>query len=177
MERNINLVSLIKSATKENWWDTVKWLMYNIFGGLLPVYVTVLIIAIIPISFDFFAFFENGEFVIYSASLLSGACYLILKDKETPFVHRHLFGGVSLVAIVVATTIYAGLRLIRLYSPDDVGINKKALVISSTILFAISLVVSFLANFVDNIINSVDPTALKRTTQEKFETDFDKLGE
>lgn len=98
------VINLIKSATKEQWINTAEWFLYTLIGGLVPLWLGVIILMVTSSwrGWDFFV--VNGEFALYSASLLAPTIHILVKDTKKPgFKVLILF---SMLFLIISTALY-----------------------------------------------------------------------
>src|SRR5437588_3999549 len=75
-----NLISVLKTSESQDWWESSSWLLYNLIGGLLPMWGGLLLLYIFGHHDRWQQLISRGEFALYSAALLAPAVYVVLKD-------------------------------------------------------------------------------------------------
>jgi hypothetical protein len=173
-------MKVLWSAIRRHYKETSKWLAFTLLGGLLPVLGGMLLFRLFSIKFDFATFSSNGEFALYSAALIAPACYLIVKDyKNSIFIYRSIFTLVSLLCLLASTILFAGVTAVNSIGKDQIPfkLDLDFLRIITLVLFAVSVIISFIATAVDTYrILPEDIRDERKEELEKLEDAFDKLG-
>src|ERR1700722_6228496 len=80
----IDLVTAVRTCSREHWRNAGKWLAFTVGCGFLPIIIGLLLVwGLSTKSFNWYDFVVHGEFVIYSATLVAASTRLISKDTET----------------------------------------------------------------------------------------------
>jgi hypothetical protein len=173
-------MKVLWSAIRRHYKETSKWLAFTLLGGLIPVWGGMLLFRLFSIKFGFATFSSNGEFALYSAAMIAPACYLIVKDyKDSIFIYRSIFTLISLGCLLVSTILFAGVTAANSMGKDQVPIrlDSNFLRLSTLLLFAVSVIISFIAMAVDTYrILPEDIRDERKEELEKLEDAFNKLG-
>lgn len=163
---------------KQPWCETSKWLFYTLVGSLLPVWGSCLLLKLFSQTIQWVDFFKHGEFALYSAAIITPAIYLILKEKfNIPFLSRHVCGLLALAFLISSTLIFAGVTVIAVNQNIQRPIlNESFLVITSIVVFCLSVFLAFFITLADNIITQEDLREVRQRDSEKLEKEFDDLG-
>jgi|ERR1051325_470699 hypothetical protein len=174
-------MKVLWSAIRRHYKETLKWLAFTLFGGLIPLWGGMLLFRLFSIKFGFATFSSNGEFALYSAGLVAPAFYLIVKDyKDSIFIFRSVFTLISLGCLLVSMMLFAGVTAANNIGNAQVPIKLDVgfLRTSTLLLFAVSVIISFIATAVDNY--RILPEDIRDERKEelgKLEDAFDKLEE
>ncbi|OAK03198.1 hypothetical protein A6280_10600 [Bacillus wiedmannii] len=196
------VIDLLKSATKEQWMNTVEWLLYTLIGGLLPLWLGAIILKLLSNwnGWDFFV--VNGEFALYSASLLAPTIHILVKDTKKPgFKLLILF---SIVFLVVSTALYTTVtvkatdetptnhQIQQVDNGSQVGsqhqnkqehiapkeskeINIQVLKWISVLIFIFTIILSFLATLLENVKSAPNVEGIKAREMNDLEESFKNL--
>lgn len=172
-----NLVSALRSTTREHWSDSGYWLLYAAVGSLFPILVGVLLQRFIVRHIEWNDFTRHGEFALYSAGLLASAFRLVLRDPgEAPFVHRQLFGLMATAGLFIAAVLYSGVTAVIDLSKTPILPDMEFLRDTTLVLFGLSVTFAFLVTLLDNQRLQPPVEALAMQKQKELEKQFDQLG-
>ena len=173
----VNLVSAVRSCSREHWRTAGKWLAYTVGCGFLPVIVGLLLVwGLSTKTFDWHDFVVHGEFVIYSAALVAASTRLISKDTETfPFVHREMFVLSAILTLMCSIALYSAIKTATLLSLQTT-INNNFIVRFSLALLSFSLAFFFLVFLLDQQRITPNVKGIARLKEQKLSDDFDNLG-
>ena len=98
------MYNLIKTATKEQWINTTEWFLYTLIGGLVPLWLGAILLSLTSSwrGWDFFV--VNGEFALYSASLLAPTIHILVKDTKKPWFKILIL--ISMLLLIISTALY-----------------------------------------------------------------------
>jgi len=167
-------VDTLRSSKWNHWKDTLVYSFLTLGGNLAPLWVSVLLILLYKHWEGWTGFFKNGEFYIYSASLLTSTLYLLF-FKSTK--RNGLIGALLGAALLISAVFFAGVRLKGILSGYDLPINEDLLRYSSFFLFVISAFSFFLTNLYENIRTSPDIPKIAQKGYSDMENNFDHLEE
>ena len=71
-----------KTSKLEHWTDAFYWFILSSVGGILPFWGALVVLLAISRQFTSATFFQNGEFALYSASMLSAAFTVVTKKTS-----------------------------------------------------------------------------------------------
>jgi hypothetical protein len=104
----------IRSALLGNWKETRYWLCWNLIGSLFPVWGGIIIFIIFSIRPHFTDFSKNGQFAIYSATMLASSLYIVLKDyRYSKYSGRYLYGTMCILGLVFSTILFASVTVVE----------------------------------------------------------------
>ncbi len=143
--------NFIEDRVEDVYYDPIIKLLFNLFGSLLPLIITVPIILLTTKwpGFNFFA--DKGQFCLYSAAFFSPTIYLLYKYKgENTFDKYLLIFILTFLGILFCVVIYTVIRFNDLNTAHETIINTWVLQLISILLFVGSLIVLFYAQSLEN---------------------------
>jgi len=144
----------IEDHKEEIYYDPAIKLLFNFFGSLLPLILTVPIILLTTDWPGYNFFLDKGQFCLYSASFFSPTIYLLYKYKGKETFDKYLLIFIlTFLGIAGCIVIYTVLRMSDFIQNDDLNINTSFLQIISFCLFIGSLAVLFYAQSLENMRN------------------------
>jgi len=149
----------------------------HFIGGLLPLWGSWLLLTLSKESASITDFIRHGEFLLYSASLLPTAAFLMLRDFKTPFPQRLIVGLVIIFLLVVSSLMFAGVFTITRHDVETTrpSVNVPFLAWVSIPLYLISLIAMLIATFFDMIVLSFDPLEKQERDEKNLAEQFRKL--
>jgi hypothetical protein len=157
--RWFRLPIVFQLANATHWRDAGNWLLYTLFGGLIPFWGTALILLFVQRSQPFTAYFAGGELAVFCAGLLSSAIPVMRRRiKDAPVEHPDLFHFVSLLCLAVILMLFASVTLARQFSLP--ALNQAVIVTTSFVLFAVSVLMGFFVEVINNV--RMTPADVKR---------------
>ena len=136
---------------EEIYYDPLIKLLFNFFGSLLPLIITIPIIILTTKWTGFNFFLDKGQFCLYSASFFSPTIYLLYKYKgKNTFDKYLLIFMLTCLGILLCIVIYTVLRMGEFVQNPETEINTRFLQWISIVLFIGSLVVLFFAQSLEN---------------------------
>lgn len=189
-------MDFLNKVKKEHWTDALWWLVASSIGSLMPIWLTWFILEMFQLPVKFETFTQNGEFALYSASLLSTAFYVITKDyapsslrnffKKTkaPTIKSTFPAQLPFVLLCFSITLFSALifagTTIWHIPGSTLNINLNFINILSIIFFAVATLISYLITAIDNSAtgqSDEDYRELFRKGQEELSLQFDTLRE
>ena len=98
---------LWNNSTKRHWADGLRWFGWNVMGGFLPLWGTLIGLRLTKQPMRLASVSSKGEFAIYSAALLAGCLYLVVKDfrlkdiKSLREIRKGLFPSMGTVVLLL----------------------------------------------------------------------------
>jgi hypothetical protein len=151
------LYRVLTSATKENYSESLNWLLYNLIGSTIPIWIGALIIfPLMKHGFAWLQYGSHGELALYSAAFLAPTLRVISRDDHnSTFVRRQPFILVGIVLLVIAIALYAFVIAVAevqdtaVTVPTPVSIDLKFMLEVSAVLFVVSFLFSWLVRLID----------------------------
>lgn len=152
-------------VSSEPWRSGYLWLGWSVFAGLLPLWGTACILLLFGKSISLVGLLKNGEFVLYAASFVGGAMFVIRRDvfpsKNTLTILLVLLLSISLL-VFVAITVTAITN-----KPDWLNISEGALTIISILVIVVATIFCFFITVAEASGAGYDvPAALKKDEKE-----------
>jgi hypothetical protein len=153
---------------KENFKDALWSFLFTLVIGILPTWGLFILLKFYKQPIGINPFTENGEFALYSSSMMAAILYILVKDyiphtyKEALKKRRFSFvirGAVpfqnilmffSVLIILLSTFFFVGVVIAKLPGAQGLSPDKQFLSISSLVLFIIASIVSFFTTALDN---------------------------
>ena len=155
------------------WYDAGLWLMFTAVGFLLPVLGGILV----PLAFGVTATMDGiagaGQFAISGAGLLMTTSYFIARPNSLARLPlTEWFSLVSVSGLVIGAMLFV---LATLHT-NGVDVKPSFYVVPSIVLFAIALIVAFVAVGLDKITNIEKSTFMdqqRRSDRNELDRGFD----
>lgn len=164
-------------TTKKHWSDAFGFLTWTLIGGIIPLWFSPLILALISARFGIGDFVDHAELALYSAALLSPAFFLVLRDKDAcPFPYRRLFSLALIIGLLVSAGCFTAVIASNSFDGKIIVLNKYFLRWVTGILFAISVFLYFLVTALDNAIAELDPAMLLDAAAKKLGVAYDNTA-
>lgn len=177
------VVDLCRNSRREHWKEGCAWFAWNFFASLLPVWLTILTLALLKNKWGLSTFTDNGELAIYSATCVAGSLYLLMKDiKHKAFPSRSALGLVALVLIVLAAATFMLVCVISTmtHAPSATPVlgvlDKDLLRVVSLWLYPLSLAFSLVVFVEDQVLIAPDIQAMAQNQLADLSKQFDTLG-
>jgi len=123
----------------------------NLFGSLMPLWLGVIIFTAFSSKIDIFRFISNGEFYLYTASLLTTAIYLLYRNKKKNTDLYTILFYISLGLLVISASLFGILTVTNtIFCTKSIRFDPSFLLKSSNILFLISIPISYVAQVLQN---------------------------
>lgn len=153
--------------------DGLLWLCWNVIGGLVPLWGTAILLSIFEKPIVLFDFLKGGEFILYAASFIGGAMYVIRRDI---FPSRNFLNILFYVLWAICLLVFAAITVTAIGgNPGWLKISPDTLTSMSVGVLFFSIAACFLIAVAEALGVGVDvPDALKRD-ENKLNASFDKL--
>ena len=173
--------ALLHDSEKEDWFGGFSWLGFSCVCGLMPIWITVLILLLFSQELKVTLFTNNGEFALYSASFVGSSLYLVMQDwKNKSFPSMGAFSLLLISILACSAVMYALVALVGVLNGSDAFLpdlynlfDKDFLRKLSFLILPITFTLSFIVVVADKI--RLKPN-IKRGL-EKLEDDFESLEE
>lgn len=151
----------------------------HFIGGLLPLWGSWLLLVLAKEWAPFSEFIRHGEFLLYAASLLPTAAFLVLRDLKSPFPHRMLLGLVTIFLLVVSTLGFAGVFIVTRHdaAAGVSSVDIRVLMWVSIPLYVVALFATLTATFFDMIVLGYDPLQKQEQDERDLAEQFRKIKE
>jgi hypothetical protein len=184
-----------RSTKKENWINAGYWLFMSSIGGLMPLWGSFLMLNLLKQNVSLQNFSNNGEFALYSASIISASIYIInkdyippklkqlFKDKNTPsiikagFPYQLLFSSLSLIILTVSTFLFSGVAFGNIPG-SSLSIDTNLLATITIIIFVFTILLCYIITVLDESASGQseeDIRNLLKSSGNELEARFDSL--
>ncbi len=173
------LLTVLKSTTSEQRYESLSWFTYNLFGSTLPIWLGgYILLPVFSKHFNWIEYSRHGELALYSAAFLAPTLRLIGKDVEdSVFVRRQSFLFLGWIFLTAAVALYAGVISAAEMPPNTVQVNTHLLFGFSTFLFVVSVIFSSLVRLIDyQRIQPKQIFAIQHASETRLDDEFDKTA-
>lgn len=168
------LNALLHDSEKEDWLGGLSWLGFSCVCGLMPIWITLLILLLFSQELEVTLFTNNGEFALYSASFVGSSLYLVMQDwKNKSFPSMGAFSLLLIAMLACSGVMYALVALVGvLVIPDLYNLfDKEFLRKLSFWILPITFALSFIVVVADKIRLNPNP----KRGLEKLDDEFESL--
>lgn len=160
-----------------HWVDSGTWTFWNVFWGLFPLWMGFFIFRIFQKKPQLINFSDNGEFLIYSATMLAVAIYIVLKDyKNSKFPLRRLIAMSCVVTLVFIAVLFTGITAANTDRLRYFDVSREFIRTTSYWIYCISIAFAFFLTGLDNRRTRVDILEERDSQLKTLEQDFDNVG-
>ncbi len=141
---------IIKERCEKTW----TGLMYSIFGVILPFILSLIGILIIKKYEYIISFLDDGQFLLFSAGLLTGAFYLFRDDENQKSMKKYaskfarLVSHLTIMFLIIASVMYAILYTLGI-SDILLDLNIWFVRVMSVLIFVFSIYATFSSIYFD----------------------------
>lgn len=168
---------MFKDINKKHLKEASKWFGFNFLGGLFPVYAGFFWLSIIGKNPTLIDFSNNGQFAIYTATVLAWAFYVIFKEyKIAKFFGRWIFGAICLV-ILIGTVFLFSAASAAAVGKMDIELNSINLIRNLLFIsYFISLIIAYALTVLDISRSDIDIQKEREKDYQSLTEKFDKIG-
>lgn len=174
---------LLYQSKVKDWRDGGAWLAWHVICGLMPIWITLLLLVIFKQDVEMQAFTNNGEFALYSASFLGSCFYIVLRDfRKNQFPSRNIFALIIVPLLLFSSLVYSFVALLNLIV--DTGLifplnqfNREFLRYSSLVILPFVFIISLLIIVTDNVIGEMDIKELAKENLKRLDYEFEETEE
>jgi len=162
---------------KDDWKEAFSQTLWNSIASLIPIILGVFLYVLFKQKPTFKSFTNNGEFAIYSATMIATSLYIVFKDYKTvPFRFRKLCGGVSILVLLLSSILYFSVTTV-----DTINVyidyDREFMRVTSFYIYVFSVFFTFILNGMDKSRTTIDIQNKRKEDLEKLESNFDNLGD
>jgi hypothetical protein len=173
----MKLINTLKLIGKANW-GTAAWvLLYAVVLGAGPILIN-LLVNLFSGNNDFYFLIDNGQLVIFSATLISSGLYFVGKDFKRPTRFPGRIGFLLILGIIWAIVlgIFTCITIDKTATEGFIR-NWGMVRIFSLVLSAVSLIIVYIAAAINEWrTQQYYKPGIYQTGTGKLEEDFDKSG-
>lgn len=156
------------------WKTALGWLLFSLAFGLLPTWISIIMLKLFKYEIGFPCTTDNGEFALYAASMVSTGLYFIGKDFiRTSFPGRMVFLSIFGLILVTASLLFGGVCVAK---AAQLPIDMAILRIISIGTWVISIPLVFIVSAINEFNSAQDLTELQNQQQNNLEERFDETG-
>lgn len=128
--------------------------LYSIFGVTLPFLLSLIGILIIKKYEHIVSFIDDGQFLLFSAGLLTSAYYIFRDEENQKSLNKsdlkfdRIISHLTIIFLIVTSVMYAILYSIGI-SHSSIDLNIWFIRVASILIFAFSVYASFSSIYVD----------------------------
>ncbi len=161
----------------QHWIDAGTWIFWNVFWGLFPLWMGFLIFLVFQKNPRLIDFSDNGEFLIYGATMLAAAIYIVLKDyKTSKFRFRRLIATGCVVILILIAVLFTGITAANTDRLRVFVVSRAFIRTMSYWIYFVSIGLAFFLTGLDNRRTRVDILEERDSQLKTLEKDFDKVG-
>jgi hypothetical protein len=170
------VVRVVRKPTSRHWYESLGWIFATVLGGLMPLWGSYLLFLIKGKTPQLTEFIIHGEFALYSAAMLSAACFLIMREWPTGyFPMRIIFGMTAVAGVVVSALVFAGAFEASLTPTTPPTLDVEFLKSFSLYFFSLAFVLSYVVTLIDLVGVSIDPQELQAEEDAELANQFHAL--
>ncbi len=159
----------------QHWIDAVKWIVWNIFWGLFPLWMGFIILRVFRKNPSLVDLSDNGEFLIYGATMLAAALYIVFKDyKSSKFPFRREIATGCVVILMIVAVLFTGISAANTDRLRFYDISREFIRGVSYWIYIISIVLAFFLTGLDNRRSRVDIIVERESQMRDLEKDFNR---
>lgn len=147
------------------------WLLFTSLGIFIPTLLGFTILRYFGLFENWNVFFLNGEFAVYSNSLYMYTLYIAGKDfPKYTFYIRPFFIISSITGLIFSTGIFCAVIFSAIIKQNRIFLisDNNFLMKLTIFLFVSSVIVSLIANLVENIRVKIDTDDIKKAKTEYY---------
>lgn len=173
----ITLTSVLKNATRAHWGDAFTLLLYTVLGGLLPVWVGMIVAGLFSDSARLIDFASHGEFAVYSAATIAPVIYLMVHERQVvPFPRRAVFVLVTITCLVLSVAFFGIIAAVTGEMVSAQQVNVEFLATTTFVLFVFCVLLYFLSTVIDQARTTPPVRQLHQKHIHDLNKEFDALG-
>jgi predicted neutral ceramidase superfamily lipid hydrolase len=175
--------SLCCHSKANDWKEGGIWFIWQLSCGLMPIWITLLLLRISKQSIEMHVFTNNGEFALYSASFLGSCFYIILRDiRKNQFPNRSLITLIIVLILILSSLMYSIIALLNLMIDPNITttliqFDREFLRNISLGLLPIVLIISLLIVVADNVISKADIKKMAKEDLKRLDFEFENTEE
>ncbi|MCU0344647.1 MAG: hypothetical protein MUF28_12595 [Ignavibacterium sp.] len=131
--------------------NTITAYIINLAGSLMPLWLSALLFFAFDRWLGWGVFFDNGEFYLYSAALITPSAYILFTYKQKNYDPLAILFWISILILIISAVLFTAITATQsLTNKLIISINPSFLSYSSIIIFLFSIVVFYIANYTQN---------------------------
>ena len=131
--------------------STITSFIINLVGSLMPLWFGALIFFAFDKWLGWSVFFDNGEFYLYSASLITPSAFILFTYKQKNYDLLAILFWISILILVVSAGLFTAITATQSLTDKLVlSINPSFLGYSSLIIFIVTVIIFYIASYTQN---------------------------
>ena len=165
----------------QHWREAGKWLLWAFVLGLAPIWVSSLVFVLLGQGADTISLFGQGQLALYAAAMAGTAIYLATIDRDPPGMKfRTTIVLIAVVSILLSIAVYVTTQTVDVIT-DAVDtrfdLPSVTIIVVSIVVYAASLIASFLATLIDNERLSRGYSSLQSGHEDDLRDNFRSLAQ
>jgi hypothetical protein len=130
---------------------TITAYIISLAGSLMPLWLGAILFFAFDSWLGWSVFFDDGEFYLYSASIITPSAYILFTYKQKNYDSYALLFWFSILILIFSAGLFTAITATQALSNNTpVKINPKFLGYSSLIIFLISVIIFYIASYAQN---------------------------
>lgn len=178
LSKRPGIIEALIHSTWDDWRETFYWFGFNVLGGLMPIWATPFLLRIHKQRIAYAELVSHGEFALYSAAFLAPVLLVIFRIRRRDrYILGPGIGLLALAALLFCAFIYSTAASTA-GTPSQQSLDVDFVVQSSSVIFAVTIVLALLVAFVENRATNLNLREMETRERETLRTKFDdKMGE
>lgn len=175
--------NLLYHSKANDWKDGFIWIAWHFFCGLMPIWITLLLLRIFKQSIEMQVFTNNGEFALYSASFLGTCFYIVQRDfRKNQFPSRSLIALIIVPLLIFSSLMYSIVALLNLIIDTNTTtilnqFDREFLRNASLVVLPLVFTISLLIVVADNVIGNADIKEMAKEDLKQLDSEFERTEE
>lgn len=177
------LKDVLMNSKGKDWYDGFLWLAWHLICGLMPIWITIILLRVFKQPIEIEVFTSNAEFALYSASFLGTCLYIVLRDfRRNGFPSRGVLSIILVPILFLSGFMYSLVAILNVLNKLNItaplnNFDKPLLISTTLFLLPLVFIMTFLIIVVDNVRSSTDIRAIQQESYFQLNSDFDEIGE
>lgn len=175
---------------RKHWMKSTDWALLNIVLGLLPTWLTIILLPALFLPIGLGTLTERGEFALYAAGLVTTSIFVVTRGHKSELIRQRISGAVdrSVVGRIGLQIPGAGIFGIFLafllavasvlFAAATIGVshgsghpsNNLYITVTTIVLYIIAFILSYMVTVLGNLTITI------ASAQEKKEQEVTNLG-
>ena len=131
--------------------STITSYIINLAGSLMPLWLGALLFFAFDKWLGWGVFFDNGEFYLYSASLITPSAYILFTYKQKNYDLLAILFWLAILLLVISAVLFTAITATQsLTEKLIISINPTFLGYSSISIFIASAIIFYVASYTQN---------------------------
>jgi hypothetical protein len=162
-------------AGRHEWGEGFVSLLYTAVGGLIPVFVLAIVLAVWPSSVSWDRFVDRGEFAIYSVGLITPALLILFSEYRDGFPGRRVVGFITVGLLIFATSLFVAAALGDAVPSTSDDIDRAALRLATIAIYAVTVLTWLVVVVTGEVLKTPEPRLDQISRTGRLEENLDDL--